>query len=77
MTDLNPTGVIALLGGIVLLYAGIKNKYPQDVIREALGKKALKGPIYVPPATVDGNGTTHQLAPITPTANSGVPVVSV
>jgi hypothetical protein len=43
--ELNPLGVFAILGGVILLYSGIKNKFPQDVIREALGKPALKGPI--------------------------------
>lgn len=43
--DLNPIGVFAMLGGLVLLYSAVKNKYPQDVIREAMGKPAIHGPI--------------------------------
>jgi hypothetical protein len=71
--NLNPIGVMALLAGIVLVYSGVKNKYPQDVIREALGKKPLKGQIQPP--------TTHSIQPVNPPATTGqgtgVPIVTV
>lgn len=64
--NLNPTAVIALLIGVVLVYSGVKNEYPQDVIRTALGKKALQGPIS--PSIGEGlgkaaGGAAQQLAP--------------
>lgn len=72
--ELNPIGVIAILGGLVLLYAGVKNKYPQDVIREALGKPALKGPIM-------SNGIIKRLdnsSATTPTPNNtGIVIATV
>lgn len=71
--NLRPTAVFAMLGGIVLLYAAVKNMYPQDVIRKALGKDAIHGPIYKGASTGDKPaGTTTALSPAT-----GVPVVSV
>lgn len=58
---LNPLGVMSLLAGIVLLYSAAKNKYPQDVIREAMGKPAINGPLF------RGNGTiTGPARPLTP-----------
>ena len=72
--NLNPVGVFALLAGIVLVYSGVKNKYPQDVIREAMGKKPLKGQIQPP--------TTHSIQPVNPPASvpnntPGTPIVTV
>lgn len=68
--NLNPIGVIGFLVGTVLLYAAVKNKYPQDVIREAMGKPAIHGPL------VGGHGTvTHASDPMGP--GTGVPVTSV
>lgn len=71
---LNMLGVIAILGGSVLLYAAVKNKRPQDVIREALGKKAIGGPLAAP--TVDSATDTGAVNAVLPPA-SGVPTVSV
>lgn len=42
---LNMLGVVAILGGVTLLYAAVKNIKPQDVIRQALGKQAIGGAI--------------------------------
>ena len=80
--NLNPIGVMALLGGIVLVYAAVKNQYPQDVIREALGKKPLKGSIYHSPNALPG-AEGHALVPAPSTPGSttgqgtGVPIVTV
>lgn len=74
--NLNPLGVFAMLAGIVLVYAAVKNKYPQDVIREALGKPALKGPLYIP-----GDSFGRPIVPTQPSGGlppaTGVPVVTV
>jgi hypothetical protein len=73
--NLNPVGVMALLAGIVLVYSGVKNQYPQDVIRAALGKAPLKGQIQAP--------LDHSIQKIVPpdqrTANNtpGVPIATV
>lgn len=71
--NLRPTAVFALLGGIVLVYAAVKNIYPQDVIRKALGKSPIKGPIYKGASTT--TGSTTQPATLPP--STGVPVVTV
>lgn len=60
---LNMLGVVAILAGVTLLYAAVKNIKPQDVIRQALGKQAIGGAIA--PAVND------TLPPA-----SGVPVVT-
>lgn len=72
---LNPVGLVALLGGLVLLYAAVKNKRPQDVIREALGKQALGGPLTTP--IVDSTGGDVSTVPATLPPASGVPLVTV
>jgi hypothetical protein len=43
--ELNVTSIAFLTAGAVLLYAAIKNTYPQDVIRKAMGKDPIHGPI--------------------------------
>lgn len=68
--ELNPIGVFAILGGVVLLYAAIKNKYPQDVIREALGKPAIHGPIQP-------TGQARKLDNTTTTPSTGVVIATV
>ena len=45
MGDLNVTSMAFLTAGIVLLYGAFKNMYPQDVIRTAMGKAPIHGPI--------------------------------
>lgn len=45
MGDLNVTSVAFLTAGIVLLYGAFKNMYPQDVLRTAMGKDPIHGPI--------------------------------
>lgn len=71
--NLNAFAVAALLAGIVLSYAAVKNKYPQDIIREAMGKTAIHGSISTPPGTTPGIGKVLPgLLPAT-----GVPVVTV
>lgn len=68
--NLRPTAVFALLAGIVLLYAAVKNKYPQDVLREAMGKPAIHGPLY----KVEGSGGT---VPQSLSPSTGVKIVDV
>jgi len=43
--DLNVTSMAFLVAGLTLLYAASKNMYPQDVIRKAMGKDPIHGPI--------------------------------
>lgn len=45
MGDLNLTSMVFLTAGAVLLYGAFKNLYPQDVIRQAMGKEPIHGPI--------------------------------
>lgn len=45
MGELNVTSMVFVSAGIVLLYGAFKNMYPQDVIRTAMGKKPIHGPI--------------------------------
>lgn len=71
--ELNPIGVIAILGGIVMLYAAVKNRYPQDVVREALGKPALRGPIVTDSGTISGQARTLP----TTTPNTGTVIATV
>lgn len=72
--ELNPVGVIAILGGLVLLYAAVKNKYPQDVIREALGKSAIHGPI-VASGTARKLDNTSDTLPASPTTGTVIATV--
>lgn len=73
--NLRPTAVFMTLAGIVLVYAAVKNIYPQDVIRKALGKEPLKGPIYTGQSKGDTKGASFDALP--PAQNPGVPVVTV
>lgn len=73
---LNPVGVIAILGGLVLLYSAVKNKKPQDVIREALGKKGSGVPLAAPTVDTSSDATVVE-ATLPANPNPGVPTVSV
>lgn len=66
---LNPLGVMSLLAGIVLLYAAVKNKYPQDVLREAMGKPAIHGKLFDPGAIT---GQARPIAETLPPATGTV-----
>lgn len=37
--NLNLLGVVALVIGVVLIYAAVKKKDPRDIVKEALGTK--------------------------------------
>jgi hypothetical protein len=41
---MNIVGILAFGIGAVLIYSGIKNKNPADVVKEALGQKSAKVP---------------------------------
>ena len=71
MEDLNVTSMVFLTAGIVLLYGAFRNLYPQDVIRQAMGKAPIHGPIV-------GVWTSgKKLEPATLSPATGVPVVTV
>lgn len=46
--NLDTTATIMLIAGAVLLYSAVKNKWPQDTVLEALGKKGSGKKIYDP-----------------------------
>lgn len=73
MGDLNVTSLAFLTAGIVLLYGAFKNMYPQDVLRTAMGKAPIHGPIV---------GQWRAGQKLTPAVDTlppatGVPVVTV
>lgn len=43
--NLNTLSVVLFVAGSVLMYAGVNNKDPRDVVLEALGRKAKFGPL--------------------------------
>lgn len=55
--------VIMVFAGAILVYAAVKNMYPQDVIRKAVGKEPTMGSIT--------KGTVKQIAPIFPPSGLG------
>lgn len=59
---LSVPGVMMLLVGMVLVYAGVKNKHPVDVVREAIGQKAQSGPLQAidPMEQADGRSPTNR-----------------
>jgi hypothetical protein len=60
--NLSVPGVLMLLVGMVLVYAGVKNKHPVDVVREAIGQKATSGPLQAidPMSQADGRSPTNR-----------------
>ncbi len=44
--NLDTTTTVMFMIGAVLLYSAVKNKWPQDVVLEALGKKGSGKKIY-------------------------------
>lgn len=69
--NLNVTSMAFLTVGIVLLYAAKSNMYPQDVLRKAMGKPPIHGPI------VGEWSTGKKLTPATLPPASGVVVATV
>lgn len=59
---LSVPGVMMLLIGTVLVYAGVKNKHPVDVLREAIGRKSQSGPLQAidPMSQADGRSPTNR-----------------
>ena len=53
--NLNTLSVVLFVAGSVLMYAGVNNKDPRDVVLEALGRKTKFGPL------------NSKTAPISPT----------
>lgn len=56
--NLDTSSTIMMLAGVILLYSAVKNKWPQDVVLETLGKKGSGKFIY--------NGTVTSITPIIP-----------
>ncbi len=69
--NLNVTSMAFLTAGIVLLYAALKNVYPQDVLRQAMGKDPIHGAI-VGPSTYG-----RKLQPSTLSPGTGVVIATV
>lgn len=67
----NLVTVILFSAGVLLIYSGIKNTDPRDVLKEALKGKTVKGKSDVTPMV--------PITPMTPPSRipMGVPVVSV
>lgn len=40
--NLTITNTAMLLAGLLLMYAAVKNKYPQDILKEVIGKPPPK-----------------------------------
>jgi hypothetical protein len=43
--NLSLPAVVMFVGGVVLMYAAIKNMTPLDVVRTAMNQKAVDGPV--------------------------------
>ena len=74
MGELNVTSMVFLSAGIVLLYGAFKNMYPQDVVRQAMGKDPIHGPIVGKWSV--GKKLTPSSLDVLPPA-TGVPFVTV
>lgn len=68
--NLDTTTTIMLIAGAVLLYSAVKNKWPQDTVLEALGKKGSGKKIYDPDD--DPNKWLGPIAPV-PGGGGGAP----
>ena len=69
--NFNMVGIVALIGGVVLMYAAVKDASPITVVQNALNGK----PTNKPRRTGGGTFGTPSDTPITP--NDGTKVVSV
>lgn len=68
---MNLSAVVMLLAAIVLGVAAVQNRDPRDIVRQALNKPAVHGPISTP-----GSQMTP-MEPMQPSANTGTVWTSV